>query len=85
MAVFDEPDVALVQFEEARNLTACLFGSVFGHHFGPIRQGQEGQARFWLASQDGRSGCRRRQGIGIGLMVLYEPHDAVLNVAACNI
>ena len=85
MAVFDEPDVALVQFEEARNLTACLFGSVFGHHFGPVRQSQEGQARFGLAGQDGRSDCRRRQGIGIGLMVLYEPHDAVLNVTACNI
>ena len=84
-AVFDEPDVALVQFEEARNLAACLFGGVFRHHFSAVRQGQEGQARFRLTCQDRCSHSRCRQGIGIGLMVFYESHDAVLNVTACNI
>ena len=84
-AVFDEPYVALVQLEEARNLTACFFSSVFRHHFSAVGKSQERQARFRLTCQDRRSHSRCRQGIGIGLMVFYESHDTVLNVTACNI
>ena len=76
-AILDAPDIALVEREQPRNLRARTLGGIARQHLGAIRKRQEREARLGLACEHGCDDRCCRQRVGVELMLLERPLDAV--------
>ena len=80
----DQPDVALVEGQQAGDLRAGALCCVAREHLGTVGDGQQRQARFRLAGEHRGNDGRGRQRISVRTVVLDHALDAVLNKLARN-
>ena len=78
----DEPDIALVEGQQARDLRAGALGRIAREHLRTIRDGEQRQARFRLAGEHRGDDGRSRQCVGIRAVFLDHALHAVLDELA---